>query len=135
MATTGRMNGDVLLLTLEGTAISYSTNATLNLEQELLDASSKDSARWNEHVRGNRGWSIDVEGLVDYAASYGAEELALLITTGASATAVFSTGVSGDVKYTGTVDLSSLTMDAPHNGVVTFSGSLQGTGAPTVGTV
>jgi predicted secreted protein len=43
--------------------------------------------------------------------------------------------VSGDIKLSGSAYFSNLTMSAPNNDATTFSASLQGTGALTVGTV
>jgi hypothetical protein len=46
-----------------------------------------------------------------------------------------TSNVTGDQKLTGSAFFSNLTLSAPQNAVSTFSASLQGTGALTVGTV
>ena len=124
-----KFNATDLVLKINGTTIAHSTSATLNINQSLADATSKDSAGWSENIRALRDWSIDCEGLTDYSASFGADELADLIISRASATAEFGTGASGETKYSGTVNLASLTQDAPLEDVASFSGSLTGTGA------
>lgn len=139
MSNFGRYNGDLMITTLDGTPISFSTNDTLNVDQNLIDTTNKDSERWVENVRGNRSWSIDVEGMMDHSASYGTEQLLDLIISGADAVAVFkirtSDEESGDVRYSGTINLANLTQNSPHNDAGTFSGTLQGTGPLTKTTV
>lgn len=124
-----KFNATDLILKVNGTPIAHSTSATLNINQSIIDATTKDSAAWTEGLAGLRDWSIDCEGLTDYSASFGADELADLIISRASATAEFGTGASGDTKYSGEVNLASLTMDAPLEDVASFSGSLTGSGA------
>tara|TARA_Y100000593_G_C4321560_1_gene344097 strand:+ start:2582 stop:2980 length:399 start_codon:yes stop_codon:yes gene_type:complete len=129
-----KFNATNLILKISGTPVAHSTSATLNINQDLPDATSKDSSGWSENIRGLRDWSIDVEGLTDYSASFGADELADLIISRADAEIEFGTGTASDTKYTGTVNLSSLTQDAPMEDVASFSGSLTGTGALTKAT-
>ncbi len=131
-----RINGDAILVTDDGVTFAHATNAVLNIEQELLDATTKDSSRWKEHIRGDRSATIDVEGLVDFGNSTGGfEGLEDMISDGATSSIVFKGSTSGDLTYTGTCDVSSLSMNAPHNGVVSYSGTLQVTGTLTPGTV
>ena len=124
-----KFNATNLIVKISGTPVGHSTSATLNINQSLADSTSKDSAGWSENIRGLRDWSIDVEGLTDYSASFGADELADLIISRADAEIEFGTGTASDTKYTGTVNLASLTQDAPLEDVASFSGSLTGTGA------
>jgi len=132
---TSRFNATALILSLNGSPVAHSTSATLNINQDLLDATTKDSGRFKEQIRGVRDWSIDVEGLIDYTASFGADELADLIINGVTAEIALTTGTSGDTKYTGTVDLSGLSQDAPAEGLAAFSGTLLGTGPLTKTTI
>lgn len=132
---TARFNATALVLSVNGSPVAHATGGTLNINQDLLDASTKDSARWKEQIRGARDWSIDIEGMIDYTASFGVDELADLIISGVSAEIAFATSETGDTKYTGTVDLSGLTQDAPSEGMATFSGTLVGTGVLTKTTV
>ena len=129
-----KFNATNLILKISGTPVAHSTSATLNINQDLPDATTKDSSGWSENIRGLREFSIDVEGLPDYTASFGVDELADLIISRADAEFEFGTGTTGDTKITGTVNLSSLTQDAPMEDVASFSGSLTGTGALTKAT-
>ena len=132
---TSRFNATALVLSVNGSPVAHSTSATLNINQDLLDATTKDSGRFKEQIRGVRDWSLDIEGLIDYTASFGVDELADLIISGVTAEIAFTTDTSGDTKYTGTVDLSGLSQDAPAEGLATFSGTLVGTGVLTKATV
>ena len=46
-----------------------------------------------------------------------------------------STNVTGDEKYSGTAFFTSLSLSAPNNDKATWTGTLQGSGALTIGTV
>lgn len=130
-----RFNATALVLSINGSPVAHATGGTLNINQDLLDATTKDSNRWKEQIRGARDWSIDIEGMIDYTASFGVDELADMIISGVSAEIAFATSETGDTKYTGTVDLSGLSQDAPAEGLATFSGSLVGTGVLNKATV
>ena len=42
------------------------TNYKLSLNQEVIELSSDDSARWGEILAGHRSWSMEIEGLYIY---------------------------------------------------------------------
>ena len=129
-----KFNATNLVLKCSGTIVAHTTSSTLNINQDLPDATTKDSSGWSENISGLRDWSIDVEGLTDYSASFGADELADLILNRTTCTVEFGTGTTGDTKFSGTVNLASLTQDAPLEDVASFSGSLTGTGELTKAT-
>ena len=130
-----RINGRTLRLQLDGNTVACAKTCTLNIEQELPDATCKDSAGAKEHINGNYGWSLDVTALLDFASTVGITELGTSIINGTSFTALFTTGVSNDTEWTGTVDPSSLQVTAGDGEVIEYSGTLQGTGALTQQTV
>ena len=132
---TARHNGQLVILNLNGTPIAHSQNSTLSLSQTLMDTTTKDSSNWTEHLRGDRSCTITVEGLTDYSASFGADELADMIVSAQSANFSFASTTSTDTKYTGTVNLESLELTEPNNEAAGYSGSLVVTGAVTKGTV
>lgn len=130
-----KIDGTLIILSANGSPVAHTDSATLNLNQDLPDATDKDDDRWADHIRGLRDWSIDVNGLIDYASSFGVDELADMIITGATAAVVFATVTAGDTKYTGTVNLSGLTQETPKFTPATFSGTMVGKGALVKGTV
>jgi len=129
-----RINATDIFIKVNDVVVTYATGGTLSLELDLPDASNKDSAGWAEHIQGQKSWSISVEGLLDYSASYGVDELANLIINRTSVSVEFGTGNTGDTKFSGTASLSSLEQDAPLEDVATYSGDLTGTGALTKAT-
>ncbi len=129
-----KFNGQLVITRLNGTPLAHETEAELSISQELLDATTKDSGNWTEDIVGNRSATITVSGLIDYSSSFGVDELADMIINAASANFVFSTGTSGDTKYSGTVNLSDLTQTMNNNDVANFSGTLKVTGVLTKAT-
>jgi predicted secreted protein len=113
--------------------IAHSTSATLNIEQDLPDATTKDSAGWADHINGLKSWSIDFDGLVDYAASYGAEELSDNLTNRNNVVVRWSTTAGS--YWQGTASLSSLTMNADMESPLSYSGTFTGKGAITRTTI
>ena len=130
-----KFNGTDLLVYVGTTAIAHSTSATLNIEQDLPDATTKSSGGFADHINGLKNWSIDFDGLVDYAASYGVEELFDNLKNGNNVTVKFSTATGGDSYWTGTASVSSLTMTAEMEAPVSFSGTFVGKGTLTKSTV
>ncbi len=83
---------------------------------------------------------MNVEGIFEGDSSVSTSGLSYkdLLTdllAGTQLTVVMTTNVSGDEKFTGGAFFSSLSLSAPNNDKATFTGTLQGTGALTIGTV
>jgi len=135
MATTGKVNGTKIGVYSGGTLIAHATSHTLNLEANMIDVSNKDSAGWAESIVGQKSWSIDIESLFTFDAAYGFEELYDAWTARTSLSVKFSTEVSGDIYFSGTVFVSSIPVEAPLEDATTYSVSLTGTGALTKATV
>ena len=57
------------------------------------------------------------------------------LLAGTEVTVVMTSNVTGDLKLSGGAFFSNLTLSAPNNDAATFSASIQGTGALTVGTI
>ena len=130
-----KFNATNLIVEVDGVAVAHATSGSLNLDQDLPDASTKSSSGWAEHINGQRSWSIDVEALTDYASSFGVEGVFDAINNRASVTVTFTTNVSNDLEWSGTANVSNLSMDAPLEDVASFSCSFIGTGALTKATV
>jgi predicted secreted protein len=130
------INGTTVLLRANGNPLALLTDTTLNIEQDLPDATSKDSGGWAAHINGLRSFSIDVDGLASFVATTGnANILANLIANRSQVSFRFATATSGQLQFTGTVSLASLSLTAPNEDTATLSGSMTGTGALVIGTV
>jgi predicted secreted protein len=130
------VNGTTIIYTHAGTPLALMTNTTLNINQDLPDATTKDSAGWADHISGLRDWSIDVEGLASFVGTTGnADILASMITARASVAVKFAPTTATQIRFSGTVNLASLSIGAQMEAAATVSGSLTGKGTLLKGTV
>jgi predicted secreted protein len=142
MATTGVINGTKFGVYAGATKIGYATSASLSINHNLRDTSTKDSGGWRSQLEGQRDFEISVEGMVIFATASGAiadltvdELYNTYIETRTEFTIKFSTEISGDYKWSGQAFMTSLSMDTPNEDSSTFSASFSGTGALTQATV
>jgi predicted secreted protein len=142
MATTGVINGTKFGVYAGGTKIGYATSASLSINHNLRDTSTKDSGGWRDQLEGQRDFEVSVEGMVIFATSGGAisdltvdELYTSYIASRTEFELKFSTEVSGDYKWTGNAFMTSLSMDTPNEDSSTFSASFSGTGPLTQATV
>tara|TARA_Y100000296_G_scaffold82252_1_gene111087 strand:- start:2586 stop:2996 length:411 start_codon:yes stop_codon:yes gene_type:complete len=131
MATTGKLNGTIMLLYVDGTAISSTTSHSLSYEMATRDATTKDSQGYEEVLESTRSWTIDFDGMEAFNDTYSYEELRSLISQRSQVTLLFSSQVSGDPQWSGAAYLTSVSLEAPLEETATYSGSFKGTGALT----
>ena len=132
------INGTTMLLLLDGVRIAATKSATLNINVDTPDATSKDSSGWAAHIQGLRSWDVSFDGLHDPTATFSTEQLYDEINE-RDATIVMELatidGVGGGELYRGTVSVTSLSITAEMEAPVSISGTLQGNGALSKGTV
>ncbi len=135
MATTGVFNGTDLIVNVDGNPIGHSTSFTFSMANDLPDASSRDSAGWAEHIRGQRSGSISFDGLIDYSdegtTQEGVVTLADLIINRTAVTVTFGTVAVGDTVFSASASLDSLEQSADSEQTATYSGSFTINGAIT----
>lgn len=125
-------NGTDLLIFVNGFAVAHSTSCSLEINNNQVSSTDKDSNRWDEFLNGQRNWTISVDGLMDYSTSINVNELFDdLIAADASATIRFSTASTGAAYWEGTANLGGLTLTGNLDEAASYSGSLQGTGELT----
>ena len=144
MPTTGPVNGTLISIfkDVSGTLkkIANATSNSLDISKDMIDVTSKDSAGAKEFIAGEYGYTLNVEAIFEDDSSVGASQMSYkdLVTdllAGTLVTIVMTSNVTGDEKYTGTAFFSSLSLSAPNNDKATWTGTLQGSGALTLGTV
>lgn len=139
MATTGKINTTLLKMytgTAPGTAVTHSTDATLSFSMATRDATTKDSAGYEEVLEGLRSWEISGTAMLAFDAANGVDELSVIALARTATTIRFSTNVSGDTFWSGTGYITSFEPSAPgQEETATFSFSFKGTGTLTQGTV
>ena len=139
MATNGVINGTKFGVYAAGTKIGYATSASISMNHSLRDTSTKDSAGWRDQLEGQRDWEVSVEGMVIFVDGSGSaisdltmnELYSTYIETRTEFTLMFSTEITGDIKWSGQAFMTSLSADTPNEDSSTWSGSFSGTGALT----
>lgn len=130
------VNGTTVIYSQAGSPLAMLTNTTLNINQELPDASNKDSGGWANHINGQRNWDISVDGVASFVATTGnIDVLASAITGRTNVTVKFAPTTGGQVQFTGSASVSGLSITAPNEDTVTISGTITGKGALTKGLV
>jgi predicted secreted protein len=121
------INGTLVLVNAQGSAIASTTDATLNIEMDAPDASTKGSSGWAENIAGQKSWSIDVDGLATFDYSTGNVEKLVEYLTGQTLVAVRFLPDAG-VAYYGDARMTSVSIGAPNEDVASISGTFTGTG-------
>lgn len=135
MPSSGAMNGTAILLKIGDTSIAKLTSNNLKVNRNLIDVSNKDSAGWKESIYGQGSGGFDFEGVFNEDGTWGFDEAYAAIAAKTVLVARYASEVSGDKYYEANCLLTSISQSAPMEDKVTFSGSLEFTGAPTTGTV
>lgn len=139
MATTGTFTGTNLIILVDGKPIGHTTSCSLEVQHNLSDATNKDSAGFTELLSGLRSATLSFDGLVDYSDEGTTKEGAhsLLkdgILSRTEFTLIFGTEETGDEVFTMDAYLASISISAPNEEAVTYSGSFSSTGAITAST-
>ena len=89
------INGSSFLIYKDDDPIGHSNNATINLNCDLPDISTKDSNGWREVLAGVRSGTVEVAGLTDYSDTVNFEQLADMVILRTSTTFYFSQDIEG----------------------------------------
>jgi TP901-1 family phage major tail protein len=143
MASTGITNGTLIAIYKDVagtlTKIANATSNDFSITKDMIETTNKDSAGAKEYIAGEYGYTMSIEGMFEEDASVGAsiswKEILTDLIAGTSVTIVMTSNVTGDIKLSGAAFFSDLNLTAPRNDVATFTASIQGTGALTVGTI
>ena len=143
MATSGPVNGTLISIYKDVagtlTKIANATSNDFSITKDMIETTNKDSAGAKEYIAGEYGYTMSVEGMFEEDTSVGAgiswKEIITDLLAGTSVTIVMTSNVSGDLTLTGSAFFNELNLTAPQNDVATFTASIQGTGALTVGTI
>lgn len=133
MATTGAVNGTLVMVAIEGENIACTTGASFAGTNATIDATCKDNNGAEDFLAGNQGWTITVNGNSKYDASYGFSELEAVWLNKTVVTVTYGTGVTGDPYKQGEAIITAWNNDDPLNAVSTWSATFQGKGTISVG--
>lgn len=135
MATTGKFNGTLLNVYLDNIIIGCATSSELSVNVDLADATCKDDGGWADHIHGLRDWSVSTDGLVAFDGTNNIGDLYTLLSGRTSVTLKFTTNVTGDLVFSGTASVASISVSAEMEAAVTYSVEFTGKGALTKATV
>lgn len=132
--TTGVINGTLITIYKSTKTIANGISADFTLEKDIINASSKDSAGADESITGRYRFSGSGEFRLEMTGSVGTTQISLqtIITDAMAGTAwtfVFGSGVTGDMKLTGSAYISNVKVSAPDNDTATFTCDFTGSGA------
>ena len=113
-----------------GNTIGYATSASLSVNMDLRDSTTKYSAGYQENLGGLRSWELSGDAFVEIGAIAGADIEELWTTWEARLPVAVKFGASG-MEYTGDALITSISIDAGVEENATYSISLTGTGALT----
>lgn len=134
MATTGILDGTLLVVKSGGNAISHATSMEFSRSTSTRNITTKDSGDYEEHAAQRHSWEVSAEGMVAYDATNGYEELATAMEAKSAVSLSWGTFVTGDPEYSGSAIITSLSKSGPLDDNSTFSVTFQGTGDITTGT-
>jgi len=137
-ASDGQLNGTEISVYVAGTLVGYSTNATLNINNNTRSISSKESGGWDENAEAMRSWDVSCDALYAWLTPAGgaisnttlSDMFTAYIATRTTFEIVFgNTATVGDgwTKYTGDAILTSASITAPLEDTATFTVSFTGT--------
>ena len=121
-----KINGTDILVSTETGVIGGATSHTLNINADLPEATTKDSAGWAEDIHGLRDWSVDVDALVDPDNPVDGPDIAQLIINRTEVTLTMA--LAGGHTYTGTAKVASYSETPDMEQPVAFSCSFTGNG-------
>jgi len=129
------INGNLMYLYLDGTAVARCTGITINGTVDMIDVTSQTSAGDRDIMPGLRSWSGSVDMIVVMDETVGAKEISAAVTAqtkyGLKLIQLTSSGthVHGDYYWHGDCYISGFTVTSAPNDKLTFSATIEGDGA------
>jgi predicted secreted protein len=115
------INGTNLLLYADGLLIAAQKSCTITVDQDLFDATNKESGGWARHGNGLLSAKIDFDALVSTTGKSYTELMAYLIARSSILLAITGLGYT----MVGEVDISSISISASQESAMGLSGSLK----------
>ena len=122
------INATSFLLLKDQTVLGHSTGTVINLQQDLADATTKDSQGWQEFLAGIRSGTIRAEGLTDYSDSLNFGQLQEMLITRSINNFYFKQPANERLIFRGDGFVSNISEVAENNGAVSFNVEIQLTG-------
>lgn len=133
-----KVHGKNLSVYVDDVKVGDARDCTLNVNMNLVDASSKDDDNWSAKLAGMRDWSVDVSYLHDETKSFSGTEAIDLILNATQVVVEFSVGenaTTGDAYWYGNAYLQTGSLTAPLDDVVNGSLTFVGDGELSKATI
>jgi hypothetical protein len=131
-------DGTLIKLYIGSVAVANLKSNDMKLARAMRDVSTKDSGGWKEQAYGQGSFDFSAEVLYDPGLDnthYRMTDFTTAQINKTILTAVYSSAVTGETKYTGSVLVSSVDTKAPNEENVSFTVTLSGTGALAQATI
>jgi len=130
MPTTGTVNGRLIKIFVDNTAVTCQTNSTIEMTMEPRESTCKDTVgNAAAFLAGRTSWTLGGEAKLAFDATKGFSALYTAWKNGTTLNVAWQSTVAGDKGYSGSGFLTSLSGDTPDNEDSTFSFTIQGSGA------
>lgn len=124
-------NGTAVIVDAQSNPLAQMTESTFSLDQDLPDASNKDSSGWAEHINGQKSASISVSGRADMDDDQNVDKLTRWLINQTQVTVVFevqSPGGTQTMSFSGTYSMADVEVNAPNEDTMTIDGTFESTG-------
>lgn len=134
------INGNQLLVFVDGIAIGCTDNCELSSQKETIDVTCKDNNGARQVLSGSQSWSITAGGKWDFASALGPQALYNSHKAGTrlgikmAITDTAGSEESGKSYFIGYARLNTFNIAGPLNSGATFNLTFEGDGALSIGT-
>jgi len=130
------MRGGYCAIYVNAAKVAHSTNASFEMSMSTRDTTSKDNSAYETRAEGLLSWSGSGDFYFAEDATEGYEDLWDDMNGRSSVTFLYSNANSGDIEYSGTAWITSLSRSGgTDNDNESFSASFEGTGSVTKSTI
>jgi predicted secreted protein len=132
--TAGTVEGNVIGIYVDDVLIACATSASIDLTTALTDSTCKDNNGAEQVLPGQKSWSMGLDGMLAFDATYGWPDLVAAWDASTLLTVKWGSEEVGDESYEGSAYIDSLSASAPLNEVTTYNVNFRGTGTLTITT-
>jgi len=129
------IDGTKLLIKIGGNVVTALTSNNMSNEVDMIETTSKDSDGHKTFIAGEDTGTFDIEALNDPSGTQNEEDIIDALLAKVPVTVYWGGIEVGDVYWTASALIQSVTCNGPKNEVASYSATLQRTGAITKATV
>jgi len=129
-------DGKLMRITVDGKDIFHEVSVSISGGTEFKDVATKDTTG-TESTPGSKSWTASVEGVAsaDVTTENDLKAMVDLWNAQTLSAVTVSDAITGNIEFSGNGYIENWSVDAANEESVTFSYSIKGSGALTVGTV